>query len=211
MIKFLEMSGIQHPYLDIVKSICRKPVANTKPNGEKLEGGTQWWNPCLACESLSHCLKEKKVQRPLAFTWTWWGTLSSLTLHLHDIIECHLPRVQQWGGPWHMRMHMNARPPSVHQGSMGEVSGQCWASHPWAWPFSAKLELTVRLLLKTFSPSLFLSCIMKTDFKMYVHKILQHSACVSKWPNKKPTDKGEFIFGLWEIWWLNPHLRHEWI
>ena len=37
MIKVLERSGIQVPYLNIVKTIYRKPVANIKLNGEKLE------------------------------------------------------------------------------------------------------------------------------------------------------------------------------
>jgi hypothetical protein len=37
MIKFLKRSGIQGPYLNIVKVIYSKPVANIKLNGEKLE------------------------------------------------------------------------------------------------------------------------------------------------------------------------------
>jgi hypothetical protein len=37
MIKVLEISGIQGPYLNILKAIYSKPVANTKLNGEKLE------------------------------------------------------------------------------------------------------------------------------------------------------------------------------
>ena len=37
MIKVLERSGIQGPYLNIVKAIYSKPVANIKVNGEKLE------------------------------------------------------------------------------------------------------------------------------------------------------------------------------
>jgi hypothetical protein len=37
MIKVLERPGIQGPYLNIVKAIYSKPVANTKQNGEKLE------------------------------------------------------------------------------------------------------------------------------------------------------------------------------
>jgi hypothetical protein len=35
--KVLERSGIQGPYLNIVKAIYSKPVANIKLNGEKLE------------------------------------------------------------------------------------------------------------------------------------------------------------------------------
>ena len=37
MIKVMERSGIQGPYLNIVKAIYCKPVANIKLNGEKLE------------------------------------------------------------------------------------------------------------------------------------------------------------------------------
>jgi hypothetical protein len=37
MIKVLERSGIQGPYLNTVKAIYSKPVANIKVNGEKLE------------------------------------------------------------------------------------------------------------------------------------------------------------------------------
>jgi hypothetical protein len=37
MVKVLERSEIQGPYLNIVKAIHSKPVANIKLNGEKLE------------------------------------------------------------------------------------------------------------------------------------------------------------------------------
>jgi hypothetical protein len=37
MLKLLERSGIQSPYLNIVKAIYSKPVANIKLQGEKLE------------------------------------------------------------------------------------------------------------------------------------------------------------------------------
>jgi hypothetical protein len=37
MIKVLERSGIQGPYLNIIKARYRKPVANCKLNREKLE------------------------------------------------------------------------------------------------------------------------------------------------------------------------------
>ena len=37
MIKVLEISGIQGPYLNIIKARDSKPVANIKLNGEKLE------------------------------------------------------------------------------------------------------------------------------------------------------------------------------
>jgi hypothetical protein len=37
MIKVLERSGIQGPYLNMIKSIYSKPISNIKVNGEKLE------------------------------------------------------------------------------------------------------------------------------------------------------------------------------
>jgi hypothetical protein len=37
MIKVMERSGIQGPYLNIIKPIYNKPVANIKVNREKLE------------------------------------------------------------------------------------------------------------------------------------------------------------------------------
>jgi hypothetical protein len=37
MVKVLEISGIQSPYLNIVKAIYSKPVSNIKLNGEELE------------------------------------------------------------------------------------------------------------------------------------------------------------------------------
>jgi hypothetical protein len=37
MIKVSERSGTQGPYINIIKAIYSKPVANIKLNGEKLE------------------------------------------------------------------------------------------------------------------------------------------------------------------------------
>jgi hypothetical protein len=37
MIKVLERSGIQGPYVNMIKAIYSKPVDNLKLNGEKLE------------------------------------------------------------------------------------------------------------------------------------------------------------------------------
>jgi hypothetical protein len=37
MIKVLERSGVPGPYINMIKTICSKPVANIKVNGEKLE------------------------------------------------------------------------------------------------------------------------------------------------------------------------------
>jgi hypothetical protein len=39
-IKVLERSGIQGPYLSIIKAIYSKPVANVTINGEKLEASS---------------------------------------------------------------------------------------------------------------------------------------------------------------------------
>ena len=37
MVKVLERSGIQGPFLNMIKAIYSKPIANIKVNGEKLE------------------------------------------------------------------------------------------------------------------------------------------------------------------------------
>jgi hypothetical protein len=37
ILKVFEKSGIQGPYLNIIRAIYSKPVANTKVNGEKLK------------------------------------------------------------------------------------------------------------------------------------------------------------------------------
>jgi hypothetical protein len=37
LLKVLERSGIQGPYVDKIKAIYSKPIANIKLNGEKLE------------------------------------------------------------------------------------------------------------------------------------------------------------------------------
>ena len=54
MIKVLERSGIQGPYLNMIKAIYSKPVANIKVNGEKLEAiqlksGTRHGCPLSPC------------------------------------------------------------------------------------------------------------------------------------------------------------------
>jgi hypothetical protein len=41
MIKVLERSRIQGPYLNIIKAIYSKPIANIKLNGEKFENKTK--------------------------------------------------------------------------------------------------------------------------------------------------------------------------
>ena len=59
MLKVLERTGIQGPYLNIVKAIYRKPVANIKLNGEELEAiplksGTRQGCPFLRIFSILH-------------------------------------------------------------------------------------------------------------------------------------------------------------
>jgi hypothetical protein len=54
LLKVLERSGIQGPYLNIVKAIYRKPTANIKLNGEiiettPLESGTRQCCPLSLC------------------------------------------------------------------------------------------------------------------------------------------------------------------
>jgi hypothetical protein len=53
MIKVLERSGIQGPYLTMIKAIYSKPVANIKVNGEKLEAIPLKLGPRQGCP-LSH-------------------------------------------------------------------------------------------------------------------------------------------------------------
>jgi len=58
MIKVLKRSGIQGLYLNILKAIYSKPVADIKLNGEKLEaipltsGTTQGWHSLPNCSIL---------------------------------------------------------------------------------------------------------------------------------------------------------------
>jgi hypothetical protein len=57
MIQVLERSGIQDPYLNIIKGICSKPVANIKLNGEKIEAiplksGTRYADHFLSTYSI---------------------------------------------------------------------------------------------------------------------------------------------------------------
>jgi hypothetical protein len=71
MIKVLEKSGIQGPYLNIIKAIYSKPIANIKVIGEKLEAiplksGTRQGCPLSPClfnivlEVLSRAIQQQK-------------------------------------------------------------------------------------------------------------------------------------------------------
>jgi hypothetical protein len=71
MLKVLERSGIQGPYLNIVKAIYSKPIANIKLNGEKLEAiplksGTRQGCPFssylfnIVLEVLARTIREQK-------------------------------------------------------------------------------------------------------------------------------------------------------
>jgi hypothetical protein len=71
MIKLLKRSGIQGPYLNMIKAIYSKPVANIKVNGEKLEAiplksGTRQCSPLtpylfnIVLEVLARAIRQQK-------------------------------------------------------------------------------------------------------------------------------------------------------
>jgi hypothetical protein len=71
MLKVLETSGIQGPFLNMVKAIYSKPVANTKINGEKhkaipLKSGTRRGCPLspylfnIVLEVLARAIRQQK-------------------------------------------------------------------------------------------------------------------------------------------------------
>jgi hypothetical protein len=71
MIKVLERSGMQGPYLNMIKAIYSKPVANIKVNGEKLEtiplnSGTRQGCPLspylfnIVLEDLARAIRQQK-------------------------------------------------------------------------------------------------------------------------------------------------------
>jgi hypothetical protein len=73
MIKVLERSGIQGPYLNIIKASYSKPVANMKLNGEKLKAiplksGTRQGCPLspflfnTVLEVLARAIKQKDIK-----------------------------------------------------------------------------------------------------------------------------------------------------
>jgi retron-type reverse transcriptase len=78
MIKVLERSEIQGPYLNIIKAIYSKPVANIKLNGEKLEAippksGTRQGNPLspylfnIVLEVLARAIRQQKDIKRIQF------------------------------------------------------------------------------------------------------------------------------------------------
>jgi hypothetical protein len=78
MIKVLERSGIQSPYLIIIKAIYSKPVANIKLNGEKLEAiplksGTRQGSPLspylfkIVLEVLARAIRQQKEIKGIQF------------------------------------------------------------------------------------------------------------------------------------------------
>jgi hypothetical protein len=56
MIKVLERSGIQGPYLNVIKAIYRKPAANIKVNGEKLGSFALKSGTRQGCPLSQHCI-----------------------------------------------------------------------------------------------------------------------------------------------------------
>jgi hypothetical protein len=76
MIKALERSGIQGPYLNMIKAIYSKPVANIKLNGEKsqaipLKSGTRQGCPLslylfnIVLEILARAMRQKKKKKKI--------------------------------------------------------------------------------------------------------------------------------------------------
>jgi hypothetical protein len=74
MIKVLERSRIQGPYLNMIEAIYSKPVANIKVNGEKLEAiplksGTRKLGPLspyifnIVLEFLARAIQQQKDTR----------------------------------------------------------------------------------------------------------------------------------------------------
>ena len=74
MVKVLGISGIQGPYLNIIKTIYSKPVVNSKLNGEKLEAiplksGTRQGCPLspyllhIVFEVLARYVRQKRKSR----------------------------------------------------------------------------------------------------------------------------------------------------
>jgi hypothetical protein len=66
MIKVLERSRIQIPYLNMIKANYSKPVANIKVNGQKLEAGTRKCCPLspylfkISSEVLARAIRQQK-------------------------------------------------------------------------------------------------------------------------------------------------------
>jgi hypothetical protein len=93
MVKVLERSGIQGPYLNIIKAIYSKPVANIYLNGEKLEtllikSGTRKGCPLfpylfnIVLEVLARAIRQQKE-----FKGTQFGKeVFNITLFLDDMI-----------------------------------------------------------------------------------------------------------------------------
>uniref|UniRef100_A0A8C6MNU8 RNA-directed DNA polymerase n=1 Tax=Mus spicilegus TaxID=10103 RepID=A0A8C6MNU8_MUSSI len=78
MIKVLGRSGIQGPYLNMIKAIYSKPVANIKVNGEKLEAiplksGTRQGCPLspylfnIVLEVLARAIPQQKEIKEIQF------------------------------------------------------------------------------------------------------------------------------------------------
>jgi hypothetical protein len=87
MIKVLERSGIQDPYLNKVKAIYSKPVTNLKLNGEKLEAiplksGTRQGCPLtpylfnIVLEVLAGAIRQQKEKKDT----NWKGRCQNITI-----------------------------------------------------------------------------------------------------------------------------------
>jgi hypothetical protein len=64
MLKDMKISGNQDPYLNIIKAIYSKPIANIKLNGEKIEGtGESYPLTPFVFNVLVEVLLEKKIKK----------------------------------------------------------------------------------------------------------------------------------------------------
>jgi hypothetical protein len=87
MLKVLKRSGIQGRYLNIVKAIYSKPVANIKLNGEKLEAiplksGTKGCSlsPYLFNIVLEFLAKIIRQQKEVKRNTNWKGRSQNITI-----------------------------------------------------------------------------------------------------------------------------------
>jgi hypothetical protein len=77
MIKVLERSGIQGPYINMIKAIYSKPVANIKVNGEKLEA-----IPLKSGIRQLHMLFLLFNDWPLIWVFIWFLKCNMFCLHI---------------------------------------------------------------------------------------------------------------------------------
>ena len=86
--KVLEKSGIEGAYLNIIKAIYSKPIANIKPNGDKLEAiqqsGTRQGcklSPCLFNIVLDILARANREQKGDQRNTNWKGRGQNITIY----------------------------------------------------------------------------------------------------------------------------------